>query len=105
MAAGPDALKGALLERYGRTYAEEAGIRLADKPAPLYQLLVLAALQGPGGAARLRKRRGCGRPQEARGVRAVSAGPGAHCGRRSARTGMAKIAASGNRAPIPNAPA
>jgi endonuclease III len=34
----------ALLERQGRTYAEEAGIRLADRPAPLYQLLVLATL-------------------------------------------------------------
>jgi endonuclease III len=33
-----------LLERYGRSYAEEAGIRLADKPSPLYQLLVLATL-------------------------------------------------------------
>ena len=44
MAAGADAVKGALLERYGRTYAEEAGIRLSDKPAPLYQLLVLATL-------------------------------------------------------------
>jgi endonuclease III len=33
-----------LLDRYGRTYAEEAGIRLADRPAPLYQLLVLATL-------------------------------------------------------------
>jgi hypothetical protein len=30
----------ALLDRYGQTYAEEAGIRLADKPAPLYQLQV-----------------------------------------------------------------
>lgn len=27
-----------------RTYAEEAGITLADRPAPLYQLLVLATL-------------------------------------------------------------
>jgi hypothetical protein len=35
---------GDLLDRYGRSYAEEAGIRLADKPAPLYQLLVLATL-------------------------------------------------------------
>ncbi|MFF4775939.1 endonuclease [Microtetraspora fusca] len=35
---------GVLLDRYGRTYAEEAGIRLADKPSPLYQLLVLATL-------------------------------------------------------------
>lgn len=33
-----------LLDRFGRTYAEQAGIRLADKPAPLYQLLVLATL-------------------------------------------------------------
>jgi hypothetical protein len=34
----------AVLDRYGRTFAEEAGIRLADRPAPLYQLLVLATL-------------------------------------------------------------
>lgn len=34
----------ALLDEYGRSYAGEAGIRLADKPAPLYQLLVLATL-------------------------------------------------------------
>lgn len=34
----------ALLDRHGRTYAEEAGIKLADRPAPLYQLLVLATL-------------------------------------------------------------
>lgn len=33
-----------LLDSCGRTYAEEAGIRLADKPGPLYQLLVLATL-------------------------------------------------------------
>lgn len=33
-----------LLRRYGQTYAEEAGIRLADRPRPLYQLLVLATL-------------------------------------------------------------
>ena len=33
-----------LLSRYGRLYAEEAGIRLADRPGPLYQLLVLATL-------------------------------------------------------------
>jgi endonuclease III len=33
-----------LLGRRGQTYAEEAGIRLADKPSPLYQLLVLATL-------------------------------------------------------------
>lgn len=34
----------ALLDREGRTYAEEAGIRLADRPAPLYQLTVLTTL-------------------------------------------------------------
>jgi hypothetical protein len=33
-----------LLDRYGQTYAEEAGIKLADRPGPLYQLLVLATL-------------------------------------------------------------
>jgi endonuclease III len=33
-----------LLDKHGRTYAEEAGIRLADRPAPLYQLHVLATL-------------------------------------------------------------
>ncbi|MBF9131054.1 hypothetical protein I0C86_19125 [Plantactinospora sp. S1510] len=38
------ALVRVLLERQGRTYAEEAGIRLADRPGPLYQLLVLTTL-------------------------------------------------------------
>jgi len=33
-----------LLARHGRLYAEDAGIRLADRPGPLYQLLVLATL-------------------------------------------------------------
>ncbi|MDQ4105519.1 MAG: hypothetical protein M3186_18075 [Actinomycetota bacterium] len=33
-----------LLDRFGQTSAELAGIRLADKPSPLYQLLVLATL-------------------------------------------------------------
>lgn len=32
------------VETYGTTYAEEAGITLRDKPAPLYQVLVLATL-------------------------------------------------------------
>lgn len=35
---------GRLLETCGRTYADEAGVRPADKPAPLYQLLVLSVL-------------------------------------------------------------
>lgn len=33
-----------LLERHGRTFADRAGIPLADKPSPLYRLLVLATL-------------------------------------------------------------
>lgn len=33
-----------LLEEYGQTHAEEAGIRLRDTPAPLYQLLTLCVL-------------------------------------------------------------
>lgn len=33
-----------LLERAGTTYAAQAGIKLADKPAPLYRLLVLSVL-------------------------------------------------------------
>ncbi|GAA4930006.1 endonuclease [Streptomyces coeruleoprunus] len=33
-----------LLADHGRTYADEAGIRLKDTPQPLYQLLVLAHL-------------------------------------------------------------
>src|SRR5215207_3436626 len=42
--AGKSELVRVLLDRYGTTYAEEAGIRLADKPSPLYRLLVLALL-------------------------------------------------------------
>jgi endonuclease III len=34
----------AVLRRHGTTFAEEAGIGLADQPAPLFQLLVLAQL-------------------------------------------------------------
>ncbi|QTE02293.1 endonuclease [Streptomyces cyanogenus] len=33
-----------LVSEYGRTYAEEAGIRLKDTPQPLYRLLVLSLL-------------------------------------------------------------
>src|SRR4051812_16282943 len=39
-----DTILRALLAKAGTTYAEQAGIRLADKPAPLYRLLVLATL-------------------------------------------------------------
>jgi hypothetical protein len=38
------ALARTLLDRAGHTYAAEAGVRLADKPAPLYRLLVLSVL-------------------------------------------------------------
>jgi len=33
-----------LLDRYGRSYASQAGIRVTDTPSPLYRLLVLAHL-------------------------------------------------------------
>jgi endonuclease III len=34
----------AVLDRYGTTFSDDAGIRLEDAPAPLFQLLVLAQL-------------------------------------------------------------
>jgi len=34
----------ALLERHGTTYAQDAGIKLDDKPSPIWQLLVLSLL-------------------------------------------------------------
>jgi hypothetical protein len=39
-----DALVSTLLREAGTTYAEEAGIKLKDQPAPLFRLLVLANL-------------------------------------------------------------
>lgn len=39
-----DEVVQALLERHGRTFAAQAGIKLADRPAPLFQLLVLTTL-------------------------------------------------------------
>ena len=33
-----------LLKRAGQTYAEQAGIRLTDRPDPLYRLLLLSVL-------------------------------------------------------------
>ncbi|MFJ9442196.1 endonuclease [Kitasatospora sp. NPDC101235] len=42
MAVGPTVAE--LLDRFGRTYAGEAGITLRDKPSPLYRLLVLTVL-------------------------------------------------------------
>lgn len=39
-----DAVVSVLLERYGTTYAHDAGITLRDKPSPLYRLQVLSLL-------------------------------------------------------------
>lgn len=44
MSASPELIVRELLARHGRLYAEDAGIRLADRPGPLYRLLVLATL-------------------------------------------------------------
>jgi hypothetical protein len=44
MTGKPDLIVRELLDRYGCPYAEQAGIRLADRPGPLYQLLVLSTL-------------------------------------------------------------
>jgi endonuclease III len=44
MTRKPESIVRELLARHGRLYAEDAGIRLADRPGPLYQLLVLATL-------------------------------------------------------------
>jgi endonuclease III len=44
MPGKPETIVTELLGRYGRRYSEDAGIRLADRPGPLYQLLVLATL-------------------------------------------------------------
>ncbi len=44
MTANTESIVRELLARHGRLYAEDAGIRLADRPGPLYQLLVLATL-------------------------------------------------------------
>lgn len=44
MAAKQADIAHTMVERHGRTYAEQAGIKLKDTPAPLYQLLVLSVL-------------------------------------------------------------
>src|SRR5205809_1948578 len=44
MTGRPELIVSELLVRHGRLYAEDAGIKLADRPGPLYQLLVLATL-------------------------------------------------------------
>jgi endonuclease III len=44
MDRSPEDAASAVLDRYGTTFAEDAGITLADEPAPLFQLLVLAEL-------------------------------------------------------------
>jgi len=47
MSGRSDRIVRELLDRHGRLYAEGAGIRLADRPGPLYRLLVLATLLSP----------------------------------------------------------
>ena len=42
--ADPAQITRRLLEKAGTTYAEQAGIRLDDKPMPLFELLVLCML-------------------------------------------------------------
>ena len=44
MSGKPEMIVKELLDRGGSLYAEDAGIKLADRPGPLYQLLVLAIL-------------------------------------------------------------
>ena len=44
MPGKPEPIVTELLDRGGSLYAEDAGIKLADRPGPLYQLLVLATL-------------------------------------------------------------
>ncbi|MGW8744125.1 endonuclease [Streptomyces sp. NPDC055794] len=44
MSPGRRQVVRALVDAHGRTYAEEAGIRLKDTPQPLYRLLVLSQL-------------------------------------------------------------
>ena len=44
MSGKPEMIVTELLGRCGSLYAEDAGIKLADRPGPLYQLLVLATL-------------------------------------------------------------
>jgi len=50
----------ALLEEYGRTYAQDAGITLKNTPQPLYRLLVLASLL----STRIRARAAVGAAKE-----------------------------------------
>src|SRR6476661_9867905 len=44
MDRSPEDVVRRVLDRHGRTFADEAGIELTDEPAPLFQLLVLAQL-------------------------------------------------------------
>jgi hypothetical protein len=65
------AIMSALLERHGRTYADQAGIRPADKPAPLFQLLVLSLLLSARISSEVATCAGCTR--RAAGTRSGSA--------------------------------
>ena len=63
MSGKPEMIVTELLGRCGSLYAQDAGIKLADRPGPLYQLLVLATLLSAPiptetGIAAARERRG-----------------------------------------------
>lgn len=71
----PDRVR-TLLETCGTTYARQAGIRLADQPAPLYRLLVLSVLLSTRikadiavAATRELFKAGCGTPRGMRQAR------------------------------------
>jgi hypothetical protein len=86
MAGRDTAVIRAVLDRHGQTYAEEAGIRLADKPAPLYQLLVLATLLSARISADIAV--AAARELFAAGYRTPR-----RCGRRAGRTGWTRSGA------------
>jgi hypothetical protein len=96
MSARPQLIVRELLGRCGSSYAGEAGIRLADRPGPLYQLLVLATLasartgrrqhllaRSPGRLAVGISLCRC-RDDQRRAPGALAAGPG-HAGRAAVR--------------------
>lgn len=61
-----------LLDRHGRTFADEAGIPLRDEPAPLFQLLVLTHLLAANLSADLGVRAGAALRRQLRTARALA---------------------------------
>jgi len=68
----------ALLDRHGRTYAEEAGIRLADEPSQRHLLLVLAMLLGARVSAEIAAAAAAGRCGQAHACRVHRSGSAGH---------------------------